>query len=322
MTTAEILAAFPKHSALIVGDICLDRWCTYDPATAEPSRETGIPRLGVVSTEISPGAGGTVANNLAALGIGHVAVLGVVGDDGFGYELKQALNARNISPELLVRSAHVPTFTYTKLINAHTGAEDQPRVDFIDPRLLPEDLENEILERLRQFAGAFDVIFVSDQAETRRGGAVTPAVRHALSEVAKADPQKIVWVDSRIRAEHFRRVILKLNQQEADAACTGLFGKIDYAGLLHRVESSLMFVTKGSQGVLVVDKQGETPVPTAPIAKPVDICGAGDSFSAGAGVALAITRSPIDAARFGNKVASITVMKKGTGTATPKELLA
>ena len=34
MTTAEILAAIPKLSALVVGDICLDRWCTYDPATS------------------------------------------------------------------------------------------------------------------------------------------------------------------------------------------------------------------------------------------------------------------------------------------------
>lgn len=121
MTAAEILAEFPKYSALIVGDICLDRWCTYDPGTAEPSRETGIPRVGVVSTEITPGAGGTVANNLAALGIGRVAVLGIVGDDGFGYELKKALSGRGISPELLVASPDVPTFTYTKLINISTG---------------------------------------------------------------------------------------------------------------------------------------------------------------------------------------------------------
>ena len=97
MTTAEILAAFPKLSALVVGDICLDRWCTYDPATSEPSRETGIPRIGVVSTEVTPGAGGTVANNLAALGVGRVAVLGAVGDDGFGYELaRRACGARHL----------------------------------------------------------------------------------------------------------------------------------------------------------------------------------------------------------------------------------
>src|SRR6266851_7841196 len=107
MTAAEILAEFPKFSALVVGDICLDRWCTYDAATSEPSRETGISRLGVVATEVTPGAGGTVANNLAALGIGRVAVLGAIGDDGFGYELKHALNSRGISPDLLVTSAEM-----------------------------------------------------------------------------------------------------------------------------------------------------------------------------------------------------------------------
>jgi sugar/nucleoside kinase (ribokinase family) len=58
------------------------------------------------------------------------------------------------------------------------------------------------------------------------------------------------------------------------------------------------------------------------VGKPVDICGAGDSFSAGAAVALAVTGSPLEAARFGNLVASITIMKKGTGTASPEELMA
>jgi hypothetical protein len=51
MTPAEILAAIPKLAALVVGDICLDRWCTYDPSTSEASRETGIPRIGVVRPE-------------------------------------------------------------------------------------------------------------------------------------------------------------------------------------------------------------------------------------------------------------------------------
>ena len=81
MTAAEILARLPARSALVVGDICLDRWCCYEPAASEASRETGIPRTAVVSTEVTPGAGGTVANNLAALGVGRVAVLGAVGNE-------------------------------------------------------------------------------------------------------------------------------------------------------------------------------------------------------------------------------------------------
>ncbi len=90
MTTSEILAAFPKLRALVVGDVALDRWCRYDPALSDPSRETGIPRTAVVATEVTAGAAGTVANNLSALGAGRVAVLGCIGDDGFGVELVAA----------------------------------------------------------------------------------------------------------------------------------------------------------------------------------------------------------------------------------------
>jgi sugar/nucleoside kinase (ribokinase family) len=60
---------------------------------------------------------------------------------------------------------------------------------------------------------------------------------------------------------------------------------------------------------------------THPIKNPVDICGAGDSFSAGAAMSLAVTNCPLTAARFGNLVGSITIMKKGTGTASPDEVL-
>jgi len=119
----------------------------------------------------------------------------------------------------------------------------------------------------------------------------------------------------------FRGVIVKPNAQEADAASQELFGCIDYQRLRRHLESKLLFVTRGPEGVLVCSDHGEMRVPTRPEAEPVDICGAGDSFSAGAAVALAITGSAVDAARFGNLVASVTIMKKGTGTATPAEIL-
>jgi rfaE bifunctional protein kinase chain/domain len=321
MTPAEILAALPRYSALIVGDICLDRRCTYDPSAAELSRETRIARLGVVASEVSPGGGGTVGNNLASLGITRLAVLGAIGEDGFGWELTRSLNARGISTDLLVRS-DVPTFTYTKLINGSTGEEDQPRVDFINTRPLPASVEKQVLIHLDNFADTFDVLFVSDQAETKQGGVVTPAVRDRLLKIAESNPDKVIWVDSRVRVERFQKMILKPNEQEADAASIALFGDVDYQRLRAHAGSRLMFVTKGTQGVLVVEENSETLVPARAVQNPVDICGAGDSFSAGAAMALAITGSATEAARFGNLVASITITKHGTGTASPEEILA
>ncbi len=315
MTAAQILAGLPRLSALVVGDVCLDRWCTYDPATSEPSRETGIPRIGVVRTDVSAGGGGTVANNLVALGA-RAAVLGVIGDDGHGHELRRALPCET----LLGTVRSVPTFTYTKLINAGTGIEDQPRIDFISTQPLPAEVERQVLDRLESVAAGFDVILISDQAETGQG-VVTPAVRRLLANLALRHPEKIFWADSRKHIHEFRRVIIKPNREEADAACLRLFGGIDYPKLREHARAPFMVVTMGSEGALLVEPAGLMPVAALPVAKPLDICGAGDSFSAGAALALAVTGSPADAVRFGNLVASITIMKKGTGTASPREVL-
>lgn len=322
MMVKKILSQFPSLSALVVGDICLDRWCTYDPNLSEPSRETGIPRLAVVATEVTPGAGGTVANNLAALRCGRVAVLGVVGDDGFGYELRAALAARGIEGEGLIGAHGFQTFTYTKLLNAGTGEEDRPRVDFINARPLPVEAEEALIATLDKIAGRFDVILVSDQAETDAGGVVTPAVRNAISTIAIRHPEKVLWVDSRLRVEHFRNVIVKPNHREAAEASQRLFGVEDFERLRRAIGPKPLFVTQGAGGVTIWDENGCTAVPARRVDHPVDICGAGDSFSAGAALAYAVTRSPLEAARIGNLVASVTIMKRGTGTASPEEVLA
>jgi rfaE bifunctional protein kinase chain/domain len=320
VNAAEILERMRDLKVLVVGDICLDRWCVYDPALTEPSRETGIPRLAVVSTEVTPGATGTIANNLVSLGVRRVELLGMVGDDGFGWELIRALSLRGIAPDLLVRSSTAPTFTYTKLINQNSGDEDQPRVDFVNPVDIPADVETELVARLRNRFADFDVVIVCDQAETERGGVVTPAVREALIALASAFSEKVVWVDSRVRIEHFRHVIAKPNAMEAEQACFRAFNRVDLRQLREHCQFKLLVVTEGGEGVRLIDERGEDREPGRKV-DVVDICGAGDSFSAGAACALAVARDPRAAAWFGNLVASITVQKKGTGTASPDEVL-
>jgi rfaE bifunctional protein kinase chain/domain len=322
MTTAELLEEFRHVSALVVGDICLDRWCTYDPVVSEPSAETGIPRIGVTSVQGTPGGGGTVANNLAALRPRQVSVIGVRGDDGFGYELERALGERGIASDRMVTLPNWQTFTYTKFMNITNGIEDQPRTDFISTRPLPREAEVQVIQNLRLAVPQFDAIVVGDQAETSAGGVVTPAVRAALADLAAAHPEKVILADSRRRIAHFRGVIAKPNRLEAETACRELFGCVDFARLREHLQTKILIVTHGPQGALVIEEGREAWAKAWPIEKPVDICGAGDSFAAGTALTLAVTRDPVLAAGIGNLVASITVMKKGTGTASPEELLA
>lgn len=322
MKTSEILSRFRSLRTLVVGDICLDRWCTYDPDLAEPSRETGLPRVAVLSTETTAGAGGTVANNLSALGAGRVAVLGAIGKDGFGFELKQALLRRRIESALLVETDLMPTFTYTKLLNRKTGNEDLPRVDFVYTQRLPVEIESQIVQRLNTQAAGYDVIIVADQSETDEGGVVTARVREAISELARRHTTKTFWVDSRLRSELFRDVIVKPNEREATEACQRAFGQVDFNALRVRIGVKPLIVTRGGEGAEIWDENGRSTVPARHIETPLDICGAGDSFTAGGALTHSVTNSAREAARVGNLVASVTIMKKGTGTATPEETLA
>jgi len=255
------------------------------------------------------------------LGTGQVAVLGIRGDDGFGFELVRALNERGITTSLMVEIRRWQTFTYTKLLNSQTGIEDQPRVDFISTKPLPLEAEKRVIDNLVSAIEGFDVVLVADQAETAAGGVVTPAVRESIIELAGRHASKVFLVDSRKRVHLFRKVMIKPNRAEAEVACEQLFGNVDFRRLREHLGARAVMVTHGPQGALVVEEGKETWAKARAVENPVDICGAGDSFAAGTALTMAVTGDPVAAASFGNLVASITVMKKGTGTASPEEVM-
>src|SRR5207248_7046351 len=91
-----ILEAIPRLRLAVVGDLFLDRYLDLDATLTEPSIETGLDAYQVVRVRPSPGAAGTVLNNLAALGVEHLHPIAVIGDDGEGYELQQALAALGV----------------------------------------------------------------------------------------------------------------------------------------------------------------------------------------------------------------------------------
>src|SRR5882672_3911436 len=86
-----ILSRLPSLTVGVLGDLFLDRYLDIDAALTEPSIETGLDAYQVTRVRSYPGAAGTVINNLAALGVGRIYPIAVIGDDGEGYELRQAL---------------------------------------------------------------------------------------------------------------------------------------------------------------------------------------------------------------------------------------
>src|SRR5262249_21351926 len=89
----HILARLPRLTVGVLGDRFPDRYLDIDGALTEPSIETGLDAYQVVHVRSYPGAAGTIVNNLVALGVGRVVLVAIIGDDGEGHELRQALAA-------------------------------------------------------------------------------------------------------------------------------------------------------------------------------------------------------------------------------------
>ena len=129
MDSARFSAIVERYSGLriaVLGDFCLDRYLEIDPAKAEVSIETGLPVHNVINVRAQPGAAGTIVGNLAALGVGTILPVGIVGDDGEGYELTHALESlAGVRLSHLVRTTHRRTFTYCKplIIEANKACE-------------------------------------------------------------------------------------------------------------------------------------------------------------------------------------------------------
>jgi len=316
----QILAKVPRLTIGVLGDLFLDRYLDIDPALTEPSLETGLDAFQVVRVRSNPGAAGTVINNLVALGVNEVCVLAVIGDDGEGYELRQALDRQGVSPRWLYQDSSRRTPTYAKPM---LGERELNRLDIKNRSPLPQAAQDAVLHSLTELWPRLHALVVVDQVSEAACGVVTSGVRNRLAKLGSANPERLILADSRERIGLFRSVSLKPNQGECLRAMPGKLP--DSVRALARQCGRPIFCTRGEQGILVVDPRSEPlrewAVPTIPVTGPIDPVGAGDSISAALACAIAAGASLSQAAAFANMVASITIRQLGTtGTATPEQI--
>jgi bifunctional ADP-heptose synthase (sugar kinase/adenylyltransferase) len=310
----RILDTVPHKSVGLLGDLFLDRYLDIDPRLDEPSVETGETAYQVACVRGYPGALGTVLNNLAALGVGTIRPVTLIGDDGEGYELRQLLNAiPAVKSDGVLLAPVRRTPTYTKPMY---GTEELNRLDIKNRTPTPADYGFQIYQKLREFWFEVDAWIVLDQVSEEDCGVVTTQIRECVNELAIRDSSKFVMADSRERIASFRNVCVKPNAREC--------GSTAGIELMQQRCGRTVFGTDGENGIFLADGRSPTRrVPAYPVAGPIDVCGAGDSCSAGITCAMMAGATPEEAAAFGNLVASITIQQIGvTGTATPGQVRA
>jgi rfaE bifunctional protein kinase chain/domain len=321
----QVLTRIPNLRMGVVGDLFLDRYLEIDAALNEPSLETGLDAYQVVQVRAQPGAAGTVINNLVALGVGRVEVIAVIGDDGEGYELRQALHAQrvvNANGVFSWNGRRTPTYTKPMLHQAGRAPRELSRLDIKNRSPLPNSAEDRVLYLLDQAWPHVDALLVLDQVSEPDCGVITARIRHHLAELGEANPEKLILADSRERIGHFRGVSVKPNQRECLAAVGG--DAIEPAVVeLARRTSRPVFCTIGEHGILLFDPcvAGVQRIAAFPVLGRIDVVGAGDSASAAIACAAATGAGLDAAAAFGNLVASITIQQLGTtGTASPEQV--
>ena len=331
------LSQFQDRRILVIGDFYLDAYWYIDKTRSTLSLETPWHTNPVVEQRYSPGAAGTVTNNLKALGVGAVYTLGVIGEDGFGGTLLDCLQTNGCLTDFMIQVPEWVTPTYLKPIHrGYEGVETEgPRFDIENQSAMDETVETAVIDALRECLPLVDGVIVGDQMPIENLGVITNRVREELCELGLVYPDKIFFADARTRIGKYRNVIIKPNRFEAKRALqpewhgqdVGIDEAKQCAAALAEQTQKTVYVTLGENGIFVYSRGEFTHIPGIPINDEIDPVGAGDSVSAGLVATLCSlhtsqAEASIEAAYVGNLVASITVTKIGTtGTASPAEIL-
>ncbi len=327
-----ILDGFRERKILVVGDFYLDAYWLVDKTASTLSLETPWHTNPVVEQRYSPGAAGTVTNNLAALEVGEIYSLGVIGEDGFGSTLLDRLKGNGCITDFMIAAPDRVTPTYLKPIHrGYEGVETEgPRFDIENQSMMRFEVEDRVIRALRQCVSQVEGVIVGDQMPRNNLGVITDRVRTEICRLAMEFPDKIVFADSRARIGRYRNITVKPNRFEAKRAVDpdwiGEEVSIEEAkrcGQILTVRTDKpLFVTVGQEGILVFQDGRIEHVQGIPLETETDPVGAGDSVSAAIVATLCGGFSYLEAAQVGNLVASITVTKVGTtGTASHEEVI-
>jgi ribokinase len=257
--------------------------------------------------------GGKGANQaVAAARLGaSVAMIGCVGDDAYGDQLRTALLAEGIDCQAVTAIASESTGVALIVVddssqnaivivaggNGHVSASV---VDSFDA----------LLSQAEVIICQLEVPMVTVGHVLKRGRELGKTV--ILNPAPASGPlpnEWYAWIDYLIPNESEATALTGLSVDSvatADAAATALLA----SGV------SKVIVTLGEQGALFASQSGSAHFP-APKVKAVDTTAAGDTFVGGFAAALSEGKSEPDAIRFGQIAAALSVTRSGAQPSIP-----
>lgn len=301
---------FSKAKVIVVGDVMLDRY--WHGGTSRISPEAPVPVVKVEQIEDRPGGAGNVALNISHLG-GAVNLVGVTGEDESADALQTRLSGAGVTCHFQ-RLEHLSTITKLRVISRH---QQLIRLDFEDPKQqLSDGGFSELVENQLESGS---VLLLSDYA---KGTLADPGQFIAMAK------QKHIPVLVDPKGTDFKRYrgafLLTPNLHEFEAVvgtCQDDKTLIERGmELIEDLQLSALLVTRGEQGMTLLQK-GQKEVHFPARAKEVfDVTGAGDTVIATLAAALSAGNDLVSATGLANLAAGIVVGKLGTAAISAVEL--
>ncbi|MFQ6112342.1 MAG: bifunctional heptose 7-phosphate kinase/heptose 1-phosphate adenyltransferase [Nitrospinota bacterium] len=317
-----LLERFSQVRVVVIGDLVADEYIYGQ--TDRISREAPVLILKYRNRDLRLGAGANAAHNVRSLGA-QVSVIGVVGDDEPGRQLREALLSKGIDADGVRAVKGLETSVKTRILagGVNTAKQQVIRIDREFESSLSPELDGDLLQELGQRLKGAQALIVSDYGL----GVVTRALAEKVNELARAG-ELLICVDSRHNLLAFKGVTAMTPNEEEVEEALGLRlteANIIEAGreLIRRVDAQGVLLTRGSKGMILFERGGAvTSLGIYGSDEIADVTGAGDTVIGVFTLALAAGATMAQAAEMANRAGGLVVMKRGTAVLSSKELAA
>jgi len=321
----QILERAASKRITVIGDLMLDEFVWGKVGRISP--EAPVPIVEVTGESLYPGGAANVARNLREF-VDHVAVIGMLGQDRSGRQLRELLADQNIDTSSAIEEERFRTIVKTRIIALHQQVVRVDREKILTPSSAQIAMA---VAAVRDSLKETDAIIFEDYG---KGFVTTELVTQIARDAAAA--RKIVAADPNPRhSVDWRGVtVIKPNRAEAFLAAGIPWRDADEAptkdtelertgeALLKKWETQYVLITLGEHGMMLF-QQSQAPHYIRTKARQVfDVSGAGDTAIALFTLGLVSGATAIEAAEIANHGSAVVVSKLGTATVTRDELIA
>ncbi|MFL6542230.1 MAG: bifunctional heptose 7-phosphate kinase/heptose 1-phosphate adenyltransferase [Chthoniobacterales bacterium] len=328
MTSArveELLQQAKSKRLLVIGDLMLDEFVWGKVGRISP--EAPVPVVEVTGESFYPGGAANVARNLRQF-VEHVSVIGMLGRDRSGQQLRELLSEEQIDVADAVEAPGFNTIVKTRIIARQQQVVRVDREQITAPTAEQIDrVAQNVTRRLERT----DAIIFEDYG---KGLLASELVQRIATEARRAGKTVTADPNPRHAIDWNNVTAVKPNRSEAflaagEASCEAAEDpRSDPAllrvgeTLLRKWTTELLLITLGEQGMMLFQRDARPHHIPTKARQVFDVSGAGDTAIALFTLALCAGANAIEAAEIANHASAVVVGKLGTATVTRDELLA